>query len=201
VREEIIMSGLTVLAVLFVIYAVAASRLDRRWISAPMVFVAAGLVLGPHALGILPFEVSRESVLTITELTLALLLFTDASTVSLRDVSGDVMMPSRLLFAGLPLTIMAGAVVAYFLLPGAGWALAALIAAILAPTDAALGLPVVTNRAVPVRIRRALGVESGLNDGIAAPIVTLFIAVVAADESLTTTAWASPQSRRSAWPS
>ena len=73
--------------------------------------------------------------------------------------------------------------------PKVGWAAAALVAAILAPTDAALGLAVVTNKAVPVRIRRALNVESGLNDGIATPFVTLFIAAAAAEESLGDTAW------------
>ena len=73
--------------------------------------------------------------------------------------------------------------------PEVGWAAAALIATILAPTDAALGLAVVTNKAVPARIRRALNVESGLNDGIATPFVTLFIAIVAAEEALGDTAW------------
>jgi sodium/hydrogen antiporter len=183
------MSGLTVLAAVFVGYALVASRLDRCWISAPMVFVAAGLLLGPHVAGILPFSLSNRAILTITELTLALLLFSDAATVRLRAVSGDAKLPGRLLFVGLPLTIGAGALVAYFILPGAGWALAALVATILAPTDAALGLAVVTNRAVPIRIRRALNVESGLNDGLATPFVTLFIAVVASDEGLSQHAW------------
>jgi NhaP-type Na+/H+ or K+/H+ antiporter len=182
-------SGLTVLAAVFVAYALVASRLDRWWISAPMVFVAAGLILGPNVSSILPFSLSGKALLTVTELTLALLLFSDASTVRLRDVGGDAELPGRLLSIGLPLTIGAGALLAYFVLPGAGWALAALIATILAPTDVALGLAVVTNRAVPVRIRRALNVESGLNDGIATPFVTLFVAVVAADEGLTPHDW------------
>jgi sodium/hydrogen antiporter len=183
------MSGLTVLAAVFVAYALVASRLDRWDISAPMVFVAAGLILGPHAAGILPFDLSNHAILTITELALALLLFSDASTVRLKDLRGDAMIPSRLLFVGFPLTVIAGTLVGYFVFPGAGWALAALIATILAPTDAALGLAVVTNRAVPVRIRRALNVESGLNDGFATPFVTLFIAVVAADEGLSEHHW------------
>ena len=84
---------------------------------------------------------------------------------------------------------IAGALLAYLMFPEVGWAAAALIATILAPTDAALGLAVVTNKAVPVRIRRALNVESGLNDGIATPLVTLFIAIVAAEEDLADTAW------------
>jgi NhaP-type Na+/H+ or K+/H+ antiporter len=85
--------------------------------------------------------------------------------------------------------MIAGALLAYLMFPGIGWAAAALVATILAPTDAALGLAVVTNRSVPMRIRRALNVESGLNDGIATPFVTLFIAAVAAKESLGNTAW------------
>jgi sodium/hydrogen antiporter len=85
--------------------------------------------------------------------------------------------------------VIVGALLAYLVFPEIGWGAAALIATILAPTDAALGLAVVTNKAVPVRIRRALNVESGLNEGIATPLVTLFIAIVAAEEDLGDTAW------------
>jgi NhaP-type Na+/H+ or K+/H+ antiporter len=183
------MSGLCVFAIVVVLYTLVAGKLDRWWITGPMVFVAAGTILGPGVLGVFPASLSNKAILTITELTLALLLFSDASTVRLRDVEGDATLPTRLLFIGLPLTVIAGAVVAHFLLPQVGWANAALIATILAPTDAALGLAVVTNKAVPVRIRRALNVESGLNDGIATPFVTLFIAVVASDESIGQKAW------------
>ena len=183
------MGGLTALAVVVVAYTVVASKLDRWWITGPMVFVAAGAILGPGGLEALPFSVGNETVLTITELTLALVLFSDASTVRLRDVEGDTGLPRRLLFVGLPLTIVAGTLLAFLMFPGVGWAAAALVATILAPTDAALGLAVVTNKAVPVRIRRVLNVESGLNDGIATPFVTLLIAAVAAEEGLGDTAW------------
>jgi sodium/hydrogen antiporter len=157
------MGGLTALALVVVAYTLVASRLDRWWITGPMVFVAAGVILGSGGLDVLPLSLTDETVLTITELTLALLLFADASTVRLRDVEGDTGLPRRLLFVGLPLTIAAGALVAYLVFPEVGWAAAALLATILAPTDAALGLAVVSNAAVPVRIRRALNVESGLN--------------------------------------
>jgi NhaP-type Na+/H+ or K+/H+ antiporter len=187
--EGDLMGGLTALAVVVVAYTLVASKLDRWWITGPMVFVAAGAILGPGGLDVLPLSLTNETVVTITELTLALLLFSDASTVRLQDVEGDAGLPRRLLFAGLPLTILAGALLAYLIFPGVGWAAAALIAAILAPTDAALGLAVVTNKAVPVRIRRALNVESGLNDGIATPLVTLFIAAAAAEESIGDKAW------------
>ena len=183
------MGGLTTLAVVLVAYTLVASKLDRWWITGPMVFAGAGAILGPGGLDVLPLSLTSESVLTITELTLALLLFSDASTVRLRDVEGDAGLPRRLLFIGLPLTVIVGALLAYLMFPEIGWAAAALIATILAPTDVALGLSVVTNKAVPVRIRRALNVESGLNDGIATPLVTLFIAIVAAEEDLADTAW------------
>lgn len=183
------MGGLTVLAIVVVGYTLVASKLDRWWITGPMVFVVAGAILGPGGLDVLPLSLTNEAVVTITELTLALLLFSDASSVRLGDVEGDAGLPRRLLYVGLPLTVVAGALLAYLMFPNVGWAAAALVATILAPTDAALGLAVVTNKAVPVRIRRALNVESGLNDGIATPLVTLFIAAAAAEESVGDKAW------------
>ncbi len=176
------MDGLAILAAVFVVYALVASRLDRWSVTAPMVFAATGFLLGPNVLNLLPFRIGDEAALTAVELTLALLLFADASTVRLREVEGDTQLPARLLFIGLPLSIALGAVVAGLMVPAAGWASAAVIATILAPTDASLGLPVFTNAAVPVRIRRALNVESGLNDGLATPFLALFLALLASEE-------------------
>jgi sodium/hydrogen antiporter len=184
------MIGLTIVAVAFILYSLVASRLDRVSVSAPLVFVVAGVVVGPGVSDALPSALSGETGKLLAELTLAMLLFADASTVRLRDVRGDARLPARLLLIGLPLTIVLGTVAAKLLFPSEGWAMAALIASILAPTDAALGLAVVTNRAVPVRIRRALNVESGLNDGIATPFVTLFLLVVAAEEAVGAGDWA-----------
>ena len=117
----------------------------------------------------------------MAEITLALLLFADASTIRLRDAEGDALLPGRLLGVGLPLTIALGTVVARVVLP-VNWAVAGLIGSILAPTDVALGLAVVTNPAVPARVRRALNIESGLNDGIATPFVIFFLTVAVAEE-------------------
>jgi NhaP-type Na+/H+ or K+/H+ antiporter len=117
-----------------------------------------------------------ETVRTLTELTLALLLFADASTIDFSRLRHDAHLPLRLLGIGLPLTIVAGALVALFLFPAQGLGFALLLASILAPTDAALGLSIFTNPNVPMRIRQALNVESGLNDSLATPFVTLFIA-------------------------
>jgi NhaP-type Na+/H+ or K+/H+ antiporter len=184
------MSGATALVAVFVVYGVIASRLERSLITAPIFFVVTGVVLGPSGAGVLPSGLDSETTLLITELTLGVLLFADAATVRLREVEGDARLPVRLLFVGLPLTIGLGTLAAGLLFPEAGWAAAALIASILAPTDAALGLAVVTNPAVPARIRRALNVESGLNDGIATPFVTLFLSLLVAEEGLGSGHWA-----------
>jgi len=181
------MSGLAAVAALFVLYAVFASPLERWSVSAPLVFVAAGAILGPDVADLLHLD--GHAILGLTEITLAILLFADASTVPLREVEGDASLPGRLLVVGLPLTIALGALAAHLLFPDAGWAAAALIGAILAPTDVALGLPVVTNTAIPVRIRRALNVESGLNDGVATPFVTLFLAFLLSEEGLGDSSW------------
>ena len=171
------MTGVALLAAVTVLYALLARRMDRWSISAPIVFVAAGLVLGPDVTGLLELHIDQGATLELTEITLGLLLFADASTVDLRKVEGDVGLPTRLLGLGLPLTIALGALAAGVLFPLAGWSMAALVGTILAPTDAALGMAVVTNKIVPARIRRVLNVESGLNDGIATPFVTLFLAL------------------------
>jgi NhaP-type Na+/H+ or K+/H+ antiporter len=180
------MNGFAVLLTITVMYALLAGRLDRWSISGPMVFVAAGLALGPDGLGVLDLSLGSEVVLSFTELTLGVLLFADATSVPLRDLEGT---DGRLLGVGLLLTILLGTVVGLALAPELGWAGAALIASVLAPTDAALGMAVVTDRAVPVRIRRALNVESGLNDGIVTPFVTLFLAAVLSEEGVEKGPW------------
>ena len=128
----------------------------------------------------LHIDLESSTIRQLAELTLALVLFTDASTVDLDGLRRDAGIVGRLLGIGLLLTIAAGGLVAWLVFPELPLATALLIGAILAPTDAALGLPVVTNPAVPIRIRRVLNVESGLNDGIATPFVVLFISLATA---------------------
>ncbi len=168
--------GIAALAFLVLLYAAMAERLNRWSISMPLIFVAGGLVL--NRLGVFPLTLKYEGIKELTEITLALLLFADASTLNLWQVGRDAGLPARLLLIGLPLMLLFGALLAAGLFPAEGLAAAALLGAILAPTDAALGLPIFNNPNVPARIRRALNVESGLNDGIATPFVVLFIAIV-----------------------
>ena len=176
------MSGTALALGIVLVYALVAAKLDAWSVTAPMVLVAVGAVLGESGFAVLHVTAGAEPVRVVAELTLALLLFADASTIRLRDAEEDLSLPGRLLGIGLPLTMAAGALLARLVF-GVSWAEAALIGTILAPTDAALGLAVVTNTAVPARIRRALNIESGLNDGIATPFVIFFLTVVAAEAS------------------
>jgi sodium/hydrogen antiporter len=176
--------GLVLLGLVAIGYALVAGRLERGSVGGPLVFTVAGLLLGPFALDVFNPEPEGFDVRVLAELTLALLLFADASTIGLGELRRHAGLPLRLLAVGLPLTMVLGTVVFHLVEPAATWALAALVATILAPTDAALSLPVVTNRSVPSLVRTTLNVESGLNDGIATPVVTVLIAVVASEESL-----------------
>lgn len=174
---------------LVVLYTVVAVRLDRVSVTMPLVFVLVSAVIGPYALGLIHFPIETPSAEHLTEITLALLLFADASTLDFSKVRESAKLPARLLLIGLPLTVLLGAIVAFILFPQKGIGFALLLGAMLAPTDAALGLPIFNNPRVPVRIRTALNVESGLNDGIATPLVSLFIALTIAEEGTSQAGW------------
>jgi NhaP-type Na+/H+ or K+/H+ antiporter len=181
--------GVATAVAVIVLYAATALWLGRRSISMPTVLVAAGYVLGSDGLDILPFAHNIEQLKGLTEITLALLLFADASTLNVTHVRHDPGLPLRLLTVGLLLTIALGTVATLGLFPDEGVAFACLLGALLAPTDAALGLPIFTNPQIPVRIRRALNIESGLNDGIATPFVGLFLAFAIANVEHGAGAW------------
>jgi NhaP-type Na+/H+ or K+/H+ antiporter len=176
-------TGLAIFFGLIVVYGAATVWLGRFSITMPIIFVAVGALFGPSGL------VTVHDAELLTEMTLALLLFADASTLSFRQVRDDARLPGRLLLIAMPLVIALGGLVAYGLFPGEGLGFALLLATILAPTDAALGLPIFNNPRVPVRIRRALNVESGLNDGVATPLVALFTAMALAHETTQGGSW------------
>jgi NhaP-type Na+/H+ or K+/H+ antiporter len=163
------------LAVFLLIYSAVAGRIERSLISGPIVFTAAGFILGADGLGILRIHIDGEGLRLLAELTLAMVLFTDAANADFSIVKRNLDLPKRLLLIGLPLTIVLGFVVAAVVFPRLEVLEMALLAVMLAPTDAALGKPVVTNPAVPPAMREALNLESGLNDGICVPIVVLLL--------------------------
>ena len=168
---------LVIVAAIILVYGAFSGVLSRTALSAPMAFMFAGLALGAAGLGFVDLPVDSETLEGFGEITLGLILFADAASTNSRRLLSDNRLPLRLLLIGLPLTVAFGTGVAHLIFPDLSWAEKALIAAILAPTDAALGYAVVSSKVVPERIRQAILVESGLNDGLALPAVLLFAAL------------------------
>ncbi|MFI8237120.1 cation:proton antiporter [Streptomyces sp. NPDC085866] len=159
-------------------YALGSRRLASSPVSSAMVFVGCGVLLGPVALDIIDLKHGAEPVIALLEAALTLVLFTDAMTVRRRDLRTDGFLPGRLLCVGLPMSIGAGWLLAWPLLPGLTlWELA-LLGAVLAPTDAALGKTAMSSPRVPALVRHGLNVESGLNDGMVLPFFVLFLAAI-----------------------
>lgn len=173
-----------VFIILFVLNAAAVSRrIQTTSITLPMLYTVFGLILSEKGLGLINVDLENEFVQIIAELTLVLVLATDASRINLHRVRKDHNLPTRLLVIGLPLTMIMGTAVAFGLFSGIPFWEAAIIGIMLSPTDASLGLAVVTNPKVPVRIRQTLNIESGLNDGIAMPFLLMAISFAAAETS------------------
>lgn len=157
------------LALLVAAYGMLAVRLARWSVSAAFAILVIGAVIGD-----LP---SPDMLSILAEVTLALVLFSAASTIRLKRLEVDSPIVLRLLAIGLPLTIAIGTALAFGLFPGISLGMALLIGATLSPTDADLGQQVISDTSVPARVRRVLNVESGLNDGIVAPLITVAIAL------------------------
>jgi len=168
--------------------ALVSRRLAPTAVSGPMLLVGAGLACGPVGLDLLDLSRDSESVTLLLEVALVAVLFTDAAGVRWSALRRDDSLSLRLLGLGLPLTMLLGAVVAWLLLPGFTlWELA-LVAVILAPTDAALGQPAIADPRVPATVRQGLNVESGLNDGIALPFFVVLLAAATGESEGTSAA-------------
>jgi NhaP-type Na+/H+ or K+/H+ antiporter len=181
---------LLVLAAVVFAFGLISRRLEGTILTAPIVFVAAGVILGPALFGVAEFALDEHTVLLLSEIALAVVLFTDAAQTNLRALRQNEALPLRLLGIGMPLTIALGTGVAALLLTDLTFWEAAIVGTVLAPTDAALGQPVVSNPRVPARIRQALNVEAGLNDGLSVPFLALFLTLAEAEEEhLSASVW------------
>ena len=177
------MTGMVLVCAVVLAYALSSSLLDRASITGPLVLVVAGAVLGVGGFDVLHASVGNEALKALAEVALAIILFSDASSISVSRARKQVGVTGRLLGIGLPLTMALGAAVCHLLFPHVSWATCALAGCVLAPTDAALGLAVVTNPVVPEGVRETLSIEGGLNDGLATPFVYFFLAVVLSEDT------------------
>jgi NhaP-type Na+/H+ or K+/H+ antiporter len=175
------MTLITTFILLVFLYSLASQRLERTIVTPPMLFTVAGMLVTLLPATVTQLAIDRRELLLIAELGLVMTLFTDASRVDLRLLKGRLRLPVRLLSTGLLLTIVLGAACAMLVPGGLTWWEAGILGAILAPTDAGLGLVIVSSPLVPERIRQALNVETGLNDGLSVPFLMFFMALAVAE--------------------
>ena len=170
-------TDLAILAVFAFLFSAIAGRVERSWVTGPIIYILFGLIAGPVGLGFMDLDVDAVEIRVIADLTLALVLFIDASNADLRTLRAHATIPRRMLLIGLPLCIALGAWLGTLVFPDVSVFELCVLATMLAATDAALGKGVVTNPAVPARVREGLNVESGLNDGLAVPVLFVFLAL------------------------
>jgi len=161
------------------LYAVLSGLFERSPLTAPIIFTAVGMILWPEWAHIAKAGMSAIVFLRLAEIGLVLLLFTDASRTDLTVLRRIGTLPGRLLSAGMLLTIFLGAIAAHLVFPSLTWWEAGILSAILAPTDAGLGQTIVNSPRVPMRLRQALNIEAGLNDGLSVPFLLFFMALAA----------------------
>ena len=166
-----------VIAAFVFLYSVVAGRIERTAINGAIVFIGFGLIFGPLGLGFLTLNVSADTLKTLVEMTLALVLFVDAAQADLGVLRRSFRLPQRMLLIAFPLTILLGIGVGAVMFDELALIEIAILATILAPTDAALGKAVITNKSVPADVRECLNVESGLNDGLAVPVLFVLLAI------------------------
>lgn len=180
---SVILVGIIIFSIVLFAYSLMSHRIESSMITAPMIFVAIGMLVSPEGFDIIPLGAENELILVFAEIALVLILFSDAARIDISTLKGNRNFPSRLLGIGLPLTIFLGAVIAILFFTDLSLPEAALIGVILAPTDAGLGQVIVNSPKVPARIRQALNVESGLNDGGAIPFFAFFLVLSTAEEA------------------
>jgi NhaP-type Na+/H+ or K+/H+ antiporter len=182
--NELNLIALLTVAATVLVWGVAAARLERWNVTGPIFFVAAGFVLASFHDGFGTLDARAAGIRELAEVTLAVVLFGDAASVPLRALRREAGLPLRLLGVGLPMTMAGSALAAHLLLPDMSWWTCALVGAAVAPTDAALGAAIMEDERVPSRVRRALNVESGLNDGIVTPFVSFFLVAAMSADSM-----------------
>jgi|ASRQ01.1.fsa_nt_gi NhaP-type Na+/H+ or K+/H+ antiporter len=152
-------------------YSLLSKLITRSPLTLPMIFTGLGFALSDPLHTVLSEDIILEGTKSLAEVTLILVLFSDASRVRFRKLIMNWQYPARMLVIGVPLTIALGTTIVLWLNPEATFAVALLAAAVLTPTDAAIAQSVVTSPDVPDRLGQTINVESGLNDGLVLPFV------------------------------
>jgi sodium/hydrogen antiporter len=178
-------SAIIQVSIALIAFACVSGRLRGSAFTPAILFAGVGFLLGNEVLDVIAADIDVGHIRLLAEVTLALVLFSDASSLDARKLSHEVGIPARLLGIGLPLTIILGAGVALWLFPDLLFFEAIVLAVLLAPTDAALGQTVVSDTRLPSSVRQGLNVESGLNDGVCVPLLFAAVAFAELEEAPT----------------
>jgi NhaP-type Na+/H+ or K+/H+ antiporter len=185
-HEHLMILGITLV---ILGYGYFSKLLSRFNISGPMVFTAVGVMLSTLLLGDKAVGFNAEAVQIIAEIALILVLFSDAAALDLQKLKAKWRLPFRLLFVAMPITIVFAYFTASAMFPTETPLYILLLALILAPTDAALGKIVVSDKRIPETVRNTINVESGLNDGIVFPVLLTVLALIASEGSGSSDGW------------
>lgn len=175
------MTALLIFSIALMAAILLSELADRSVLSTAVLFLVAGFAVGRSGLNLIPSHPQNPWVQGIAELALCSVLFTDGMRASVRDIAAAWKLPGRALLLGLPLTLLATALLAH-VLAGVPWLSAFLLGAILCPTDPVFAAAIVGRKEIPSRLRFLLNVESGINDGLALPIVLALLAIVGHDD-------------------
>ncbi len=182
-------SALAAIALFILLFGAISRRIESTPLSPPILFTLFGLAIGTPGLGLIDLDPASQPVRLLAEIALALILFTDASRIDLQALRDEYNLPARLLGLALPLVVLFGGLGARWLLPELNVWEAVALATILAPTDAALSQAVVSSPSVPLRIRQAINVESGLNDGLCLPLLLIALSLATNETQTATSDW------------
>jgi len=176
------MMALLVFAVTLLIAILLSELAGRSVLSTAVLFLVAGFLAGPGLLNLIATDPHQPFVRGVAQVALCSVLFTDGMRASIRDIAVAWRLPGRALLFGLPLTLLVTAALAYVFV-GFSWTVALLVGAILCPTDPVFAAAIVGRKEISARLRFFLNVESGINDGLALPIVLALIGVVGQQET------------------
>ncbi len=174
------MVGVLIFAIVLAIAVLLSDLAHRSVLSTAVIFLVAGFLVGQGMLGLIKLSPTDPVVVRLADLALFSVLFTDGMRIDARKFICAWRLPARALLLGLPLTLLATAMLAHWVV-GLNWIPALLVGAVLCPTDPVFASAIVSRQEIPGRLRHLLNVESGLNDGLALPVVLVLIALLGSE--------------------
>jgi len=176
------MLALLAFALTLLVAVLVSALAHRSVLSISVLFLISGFAFGSGGLGWLPLRAGDPAVMRFIEIAMFGVLFADGMQVKLRDLRKQGSLTARALLIGMPLSILAMALLARFGV-GLPWLHSFLLAAALSPTDPVLASALVGREEAPERLRKLLNLESGLNDGIALPVVVILLGLIGRDDA------------------